>query len=76
MYLSHGHRVLPPPCAPPRCIAKTLPVQLWVVVGAVAAFWVEILFQVDAELFPDWLQFLEVLLILGLVLYLLLDACG
>lgn len=38
--------------------------RLWAVVWAVAVFGVKILLEIDAQLFPQWLQLLQVLLVL------------
>jgi hypothetical protein len=38
--------------------------RLWAVVWAVAVFGIKILLEIDAQFFPQWLQFLQVLLVL------------
>ena len=55
-------------------ILKTLPFdsiniltaagRLWVVIWAVAVIGVKVLLQIDAELFPQWFQLLQVFLVL------------
>lgn len=50
-------------------------VCLWVVEGAIGAFRIQILLQIDAKLFPYWLEFSQVLFVLVNVLNLCLYAC-